>query len=103
MELDQANRHPTRKSDLYRAVSASAGDEAVGSLLIACLEGLRRYLLNGCRLYAERASLLLARAEADGLGDGALQTLCGQMSERPQRGGLPGHDADATARGAAHV
>ncbi len=103
MEPDHPRRHPTRIADLSPTPVAEAGAGSDDTLLTACLDGLMRYLLTGCRLHAERAMLLLERAEADGVGDETLQMLCRHMSERLRDGGRLGHDATLAGRGAAHV
>lgn len=84
------------------ATRAALGVASHNRLLTACLDGLMRYLLTGCRLHAERAALLLERAEADGIGDASLQGLCGSMSERLRDGGRLGHEAPFAGRGATH-
>lgn len=103
MELDQANRHTTCNGDLDPAAYADVGAGADSPLLAACLDGLMRYLLTGCRLHAERARLLLERAEDDGLGDAAQQMLFRQMSEHLRQGDLPGQVIGTERRGTAHV
>jgi hypothetical protein len=52
------------------------------SLLAACLDNLMRDLLTGCRQHAERALLLLERAQAQEGMDASFQDLCRCMGER---------------------
>jgi hypothetical protein len=111
MELDRSISRPTPRAIVLGAPPAqvSAGDLAPAAasrenpLLTACLDGLMRYLLTGCRLHAQRTALLLERAEAEGLGDEALQLLCRRMSERLREGGRLAQEGEVVEKGVAHV
>jgi hypothetical protein len=61
---------------------------ARASLLSACLDNLMRYLLTGCRQHAERALLLLERAQALEGTDASFQDLCQRMGERLRASGF---------------
>jgi hypothetical protein len=77
---------------------------AQASLLAACLDNLMRYLLTGCRQHAERALLLLERAQAQEDMDASFQDLCRCMGERLRACGFdPMAAGDPTVLGARYV